>query len=84
MSVIRQLGPVIFNLTKVIKMRKGETSIMKVPYIEFTTCLTNKYKHVFSHGIDHGRENLYFDSHEERDNEYNEIVNILENYYKHK
>lgn len=81
MSVIRNIGSAVINLTKVIKIRKGKGIIIRSPYIEFTTALTSNYTHNLFRGFDEYNR-LYFNSQEECDKEYNEIVNILEDYYK--
>ena len=83
MSLIRNFGSFAINLTKVINMSKGETLIRRTPYIQFTTNLTNKYSFLIYFGIDEHNKVLY-DSVEDRDDEYKEIINILEDYYNHK
>jgi hypothetical protein len=81
MSVIRSIGSRFYNLTKIIKVEKGKSFSNSKPFIEFTTNTTNNFAYALFSGFDEDNR-IYFNSIEERDDEYDEIKNILKEYYK--
>jgi hypothetical protein len=81
MSVIRYIGPSLYNLTKIIRIEKGITMILRRPYIQITTNITNNFEKNMFFGCDeHNR--IYFESIDMCQQEFNEIKNTLEEYYK--
>lgn len=84
MSLIRNYGNIIINLTKVNYFYTGKTLFLRRPFIEFSYPLTAKYSFFFYVGDDNSiiDHRVFFNSVDERDNEFRKIEKDLDNFYK--
>ncbi len=76
MSIIRQYGNLIINLTKVISFRRVENKIY------FTMPVSNYFKGSFVWMSDSQQEEIVAISEQSAQEEMNNIQNILNEYYK--
>jgi hypothetical protein len=76
MSVIRQYGNLIINLTKVLSFRRVENKIY------FTMPVSNYFNGSFAWMSDSQKEEIIAISEQSAQEEMNNIQNILNEYYK--